>query len=98
MGQLLSIQNFGITSLLELMCIVEAALGQVPLTTPAAGSDGFNPQEVAWSHAAELMQPLLSAASEFYGATTFGDALGRDLSELAAMMGLAPAFDAVPIR
>ena len=98
MGELLSIRNFGITSLLDLMCIMEAALGQVPLATPSTGSDGFNPQEAAWSGVASLMQPLLSAASEFRGATSLGDALGQDLDELASTMGLAQAFDAISIR
>ena len=98
MGELLSIRNFGIMSLIDLMCIMEAALGQVPLAAPSTGSDGFNPQEAAWSGAAGLMQPLLSAASEFRGATSLGDALGQDLDELASTMGLAQALDAISIR
>ena len=97
-GRLQSIPNFGITAMLELMCIMEASPGQVPLATPANGSDAHNPQEASWSGAVALMQPLLSAASEFWGATTLGDALGQDLDQLASTMGLGPAFDAISIR
>ena len=97
-GQLLSIPNFGIKSLLDLMCIMEASVGQVPLTTPASGSDSHNPQERLWSNAAALMKPLLSAASEFWGAATLGDALGHDLDELVSTMGLGPGLDAISIQ
>lgn len=97
-GQLLSIRNFGITSLLDLMCVVEAGLVPVPSTSPATGPEVFNPQALAWGGVVGLMEPLLAAASEFLGATTLGAALGSDLNDLATTIGLAPAFNAVPIR
>ena len=97
-GQLLSIKNFGIMSLLDLMCIMEASLGQVTLITSARGSEGHSLQEAAWNAAAARMQPLLVAVSEFCGAATLGDAFGHDLSALASTMGLGPGFDAILIR
>lgn len=97
-GELLSIPNFGITSLLDLMCVMEAALEQVPLTTPTSAAEGHNPQDVSWSAAAALIKPLLSAAATFCGATTLGDALRRNLNQLASTMGLESGFDAISIQ
>ena len=97
-GQLLSIPNFGIASLLDLMCIVEASLVHVPLTISASEAAGLNPRELSWSAAAAVMQPVLSAAAKFCGAETLGDAFRRNLSQIASTLGLTPKFDAIRIQ
>lgn len=94
--QLLAIPHFGIVSLVDLMCIMEAVLDQVPLTP--IESDDLSPQAVAWGSVVRLMQPLLTAASEFLGAATLADALGTELGDLAATIGLTREFEAIPIR
>ena len=52
----------------------------------------------AWNGAVALFEALLAAASEFHGASTVGEALRLDLPKLAAMIGIAPAFESLPIR
>ena len=102
-GELLSLKNFGILSLLDLMCVAELALtGQVPqFVTPRAGRiDSEEPEwgTSAWSGAVGLFQVLLAAASEFHGASSVGDALRLDLPRLAATIGIAPALESLSIR
>ena len=102
-GELLSIDHFGIASLLDLMCVVETkyltpstdgALENPSVTDP---SDG-NPRAVAWSSVVGLIETLLSAASEFRGANTLADALSTDLMQLASTLRLTQAFEAISIR
>ena len=102
-GELLSLKNFGILSLLDLMCVAELALtGQVPqfVTPRPSRIDSEDPEwgTSAWSGAIGLFEALLAAASEFHGASTVGDALRLDLSGLAATIGIAPALDSLSIR
>ena len=97
-GQLLSIRHFGITSLLDLMCIMEALLPQEPVTKPSSAAGSHNPKSVVWCTAAALLKPLLSAAATFCGAVTLGDAFRRDLGRLASTLGLGPRFDAISIE
>ncbi len=102
-GELLSLKNFGILSLLDLMCVAELALtGRGPqFVTPKAGYiDSEEPllRTSAWSGAIDLFEALLAAASEFHGADTVGDALRLNLPKLAATIGIAPALKSLPIR
>ena len=99
-GQLLSIPNFGIMSLLDLMCIVEASLVvHAPLTTSVSEATGsISPQDLSWSAAAAVMQTVLSAAAEFCGAATLGDAFRRNLNQIVSTLGLTPKFDAIRIQ
>lgn len=111
-GQLLSLQSFGIRSLLDLMCIVEAALnaelllpsptGRSPaLTTPSDAStalpDPSDPLSIAWDSATVLLRRLFIAASEIDGAQTLGDALNSDLGGLATTLGMADHLNGVAI-
>ncbi len=107
-GWLLSLQNFGVTSLLEVMCIAEAATdsgflaapllsdpGQpATLETAAAHPDGAAAQ---WGAAIVPLQVLLTAAAEFHGARTLGEALACDLGKLIADLRLERCLDEISI-
>ena len=96
-GWLLSLQNFGIASLLEVMCVAEAAaqsgfFTRQPSTKPDQPATSPKPYEppgpsiTTWSSAIPLLERLLAGSAEFYGARTLTDALtcdlGRIISEL----------------
>ena len=96
-GWLSSLQNFGIASLLEVMCVTEAAVESgfltgrpasepdQPATSPKP-SEPPDPSITTWSFAIPLLKRLLAGSAEFYGAHTLTDALtcdlGRIISEL----------------
>ena len=98
-GWLLSLHSFGVTSLLEVMCVAEAAtesglisassiaapLQPTARDTPTAHPDSAEPQ---WGAAIATLQVLLTAAAEFYGARTLGEALACDLETLIVELRL----------
>ena len=92
--ELMSFRNFGIVSLLDLMCVAELALAD------RVSNDNTRPVEQTseWDGMVDLLDRLLSAANEFYGATTVGEALRLDLSRLASTIGITPALDSFAIR
>ena len=59
---------------------------------------GLDSQMREWGGIVNLLDRLLSAANEFYGATTVGEALRLDLSRLASTIGVTPALDSFVIR
>ena len=102
-GELLSRMNFGILSLLDLMCVIELALterGPQLVTPKASHVDSKEPvlETSAWSGAIDLFEVLFAAASEFHGASTVGEAFRLDLPKLATAIGIAPALESLPIR
>ena len=102
-GELLSLKNFGILSLLDLMCVIELELterGPQLVTPKASHVDSKEPalETSAWSGAIDLFEVLLAAASEFHGASTVGEAFRLDLPKLATAIGIAPALESLPIR
>ena len=95
--ELLSFRNFGIVSLLDLMCVTELALAD------RVSNDDTNTEKPAertseWNGIVDMLDRLLSAANEFYGATTVGEALRLDLSRLASTIGITPSLDSFAIR
>ena len=102
---LLSIHDFGMSSLLELMCVTEAAplvrreasdpttAAETPSTPAEVGYEG-----TAWGEVVDVLQLLIAAANEFHGATTVADALELDLAELASDLGIAQAVDSHRIQ
>ena len=103
-GELLSITNFGLVSLLDLMCVMEASLEQVSQAGGESGTHDHIALELSqgdtekWADAIEAIKPLLAAASEFWGTETLGDSLCHDLADLASTMGLRRTVDAISIR
>lgn len=107
-GELMRLPNFGITSLLDLMCVLEAAaLHGIPLRDMSAVPSAA---QRAAQHAAAKQQPppaadaaehadawelIVSAAQEFRGASTFGDLLRLDLSDLVTAAGADAALDGI---
>ena len=95
--ELLSFRNFGIVSLLDLMCVAELALAD------RVSNDDTNTEKQVertseWDGMVDLLEVLLSAANEFHGAATVGEALELDLASLASKIGIAPALDSFMIR
>ena len=101
-GQLLSLRNFGIASLLDVMCVTELALARRALHVTSNADDSGTEESTsvsgAWGNCVDLLEALISAASEFRGAVTVGDALRMDLAHLASAIGIAPALESLEIR
>ena len=100
---LMSFRNFGIVSLLDLMCVAELALADRvsnDVVFYSEDTDTEKPVERTreWGSVVNLLDRLLSAANEFYGATTVGEVLRLDLSGLASTIGITPALDSFAIR
>ena len=95
--ELMSFRNFGIVSLLDLMCVAELALAD-RVSNDDTNTERPVEQTSEWDGMVDLLDRLLSAANEFYGATTVGEALRLDLSRLASTIGIAPALDSFAIR
>ena len=98
-GRLLGLMNFGITSLLEVMCVAEAAIESGFLAAPSVphlGEPSTPPMPAEppddnaskWGAAIPSLQILLTAATEFYGARTLGEALACDLGRLITALRL----------
>ncbi|MDE0160502.1 MAG: hypothetical protein OXL98_02080 [Acidimicrobiaceae bacterium] len=108
-GWLLSLQNFGVTSLLEVMCIAEAATDSGFLMTPSIRDPGqpatletaaMHPGGDAdqWGATIAPLQVLLTAAAEFHGACTLGEALACDLGRLIADLRLERCLDDISVE
>lgn len=100
---LMSFRNFGIVSLLDLMCVAELALADRVSNDVVFYSDDTDTEKPVertreWGSVVNLLDRLLSAANEFYGATTVGEVLRLDLSRLASTIGITPALDSFAIR
>ena len=104
-GELLSFRNFGIVSLLDLMCVTELALADRVLVLNDVGVHGEGtihkkPVEHGseWDDMIDLLGVLLSAAKEFHGVISVREALELDLANLASTIGIAQALDSLMIR
>ena len=101
---LLAIPGFGIASLLELMCVAEAALVRAEAPVPATAVEApstatdVSHEGTAWRELMDVLELLLAAANEFHGAVTVADALELDLAELASDLGIAQAVDSHKIK
>ncbi len=109
-GDLLLLPNFGISSLVELMCLAESArrcptcgriaewslpdIAPEPAPTAAAWDEPWNHRK----RAAELLASLFDAASEFHGASTVEEALKLDLHRLASHLEIPSDLAELPIQ
>ena len=105
--------DFGFISLLDLMCVAEAAVESGFLArplptrsadTPPSAPESLDPLDTsniswdsAWDSAIPMLKRLLGASFEFRGAVTLTDALDSDLGELARALNLTEASDAIPV-
>ena len=111
-GQLLSLGGFGIRSLLDLMCVAEAALdtelrsppsadntpaATTPSVATSAQTDSPDPPSIAWDSATVVLKRLLAAASEIDGARTLEDALEGDLWILAHCLHMEEHLSSIAI-
>ena len=106
-GQLLSLENLGQSTLLEVMCVAEAATdsgfltglqraestAQHPLSPPPTDLPASSMD--SWGDATELFKKLLAVSGEFHGARTLADALMSDLGKLISALEMADSFDRV---
>ena len=103
-GTLLGTRRFGRMALIELMCVVEAALDtQTPLqlgaltratTHPTLQPDTPPTRSTA---AVRLLARLFAAIRDFRGARTVGDALRHDLPGIVDTMHMKASLDELPI-
>lgn len=101
-GELMSLRNFGITSLLDVMCVTEPTLGRQSLPTlrpeRRLGNDASVRTNGSWEYFVDLLAALFGAAREFRGADTVGEALRMDLTHLASAVGIGQALESLEIR
>ena len=109
---LLSIVNFGVVSLLDLMCVVEdhpsdsllqthTATDEPPGREPVRQNSDPTTRDAGPSARNDLipvLRQLFSAAAEFFGAATVAEALHLDLAALASRLELDSALDSLAIR
>lgn len=110
--ELMRLPNFGITSLLDLMCVLEAAalhgihpgeMLMVPNTAEetaqhASEEQDQPPQTADAARHSDAWELTVAAAREFRGASTFGDLLRLDLSDLVTAAGADAALDESPLQ
>ena len=93
--------NFGIASLLDLMCVAEAAIDcdflVTPPQMPPEPTGAPDTSAVAWGNANALLQKMLSVSMQFDGSVTLNDALGSDLVEIARALGLTEALNSIKL-
>lgn len=103
-AQLLAIANFGFNSLIDVMCVTEAAIDSGYLwphvetrLSPGSPSDLPDPSAIAWSSAITLLKRLLNLSMEFDGSASLGDALRSDLVAFASVLGLTEQLHSIKI-
>ena len=112
--ELMGLPAFGISSLLDLMCVLEAAenhrlverdrpvadpnrdADKTSATAPASG-DGYSALVVGLDEQSVALQLIAAAAKQFRDATTLGDLLRLDLSDLIEAAGVGAVLDEVPL-
>ena len=104
-ADLVSAEGFGFVSLIELMCVVEAVIGD--LSFGVTTHDTADEERVSSSGPAlgtagrrDWLGPigtLLAVADEFYGATTVREALSLNLASVAEKTGIASDLGALRI-
>ena len=101
-GILMSAWSFGRRSLLDLMCVAELASPESRESPPEADTPGVSCPPTSPRPEGEqllrLLDVLLSAAREFHGAETVGQALRLDLYGLASTIGMAEELDSRQVR
>ena len=101
-GAFMSLTNFGILSLLDLMCVTEMVIDpSIPMRH--AHEKDIELSELAtkepqpWIRVDEPFGTIIAVAREFYSARTLGDILRSDLSRVISAAGLDHAVDEVHI-
>ena len=112
-GELMQLPNFGIASLLDLMCVLEAVeehCGRLAESPPSAATmaqeqnttaAGEGRRSTAITYGAltsDAVELIATAARESRGATTFGDLLRLDLSDLIAAARADAEVDMLPLE
>ena len=107
-GHLLALEHFGVATLVEVMCVTEAAaysgflLPTFSERTPELGPSPRSHQSAdytndVWENVVPLLKRLLAVSMEFHRARTLSDALRSDLGKLMTTLSMAPSFDQFPL-
>lgn len=112
-GDLLSIPNFGRTSLEDVLLVLKSFLKEKFSALPSRQTGSGQPEECTitesldsdacweefkgWTDLTDVLRPLLASAVEFDGATTLTDILSARVLELASLMRIIEKVDAVAI-
>lgn len=100
-GTLLQSPRFGRRSLIDLMCVTEAARLNEQAGTDKGKTlsqdDRSIDTEYAWGRAIRPLASVLAAVSEFRGATTLASALEHDLLEITELIGVREPLQSIQI-
>ena len=104
-ADLVSTNGFGILSLIELMCVTEATIGDLSFGMTTHGTADDEPvlsggRALGTADRRDWLGPigtLLAVADEFYGATTVREALSLNLASVAEKTGIASDLGALRI-
>lgn len=98
---LMAVQNFGITSLIDLMCVMESAQplpNPIAVTaTPDEAVTMFDDEELAWLDLLKQFRLVFTAAREFFGATTVREVCDLDVAWLTEVVGVTGTMSEVTI-
>jgi RNA polymerase sigma factor (sigma-70 family) len=100
----MSIGGFGVTSLIDLMCVSEVAVQSQQAVSPAEHAEppraespiGYRAKR--WEVVYRELEALFAATGEFYGAETISDALRLDLADVSDRLGLSGSLDSIRIE
>ena len=107
-GRLLELEHFGLATLIEVMCIAEAAIDSGFLVTtcstqPAESSfskQHSNPLYLVsddWALTVPLLKKLFTVSMKLHDAQTLSDALETNLGELITELGMATSFGRISL-
>jgi len=92
-GKLMSLEHFGMQSLIELMCITEAVTGHKNFLEY---QDSIKSNVISYEDKTTLkLKKLLSATVELYGCSTMSDALKINLFELSEVIGADDEYQTI---
>lgn len=95
--QLLEAKAFGIGSLIDLMCVTEAALDRGFLESEAEIQfpEPLDVSTIAWAATTALMNQLLRGSMESDGSVTLRDAIQSDLAQMADVLGITEELNRI---
>ena len=101
-AEFMGIKNFGILSLLDLMCVVELVAENPEVLSRESHGISEQPEQThddrePWIRADASLDTIIAAAREFSGVRTLGDLLRSDLSRPISAGGLDEALDAIAL-
>lgn len=97
---LMSVKNFGISSLLDVMCVIESAQHSISYHDPSdteLNVAAIDENLAAWDEMLAPFQLVISTARDFFGAGTLGEVFDLDVAWLTKTVGVAETINKIPI-